>query len=139
MSRPIEFRVWMEKERRMMPWSEVWTVVCKMHPSMVGGQEGIEFPILLVALLARGNGGLVAEQWTGLNDRLGRPIYEGDLVSFTQRWCAHGPEPEDWIAQEVYYDAQSAAFLFGRQHEIGILDNVDVKTLEIVGNIHSTS
>ncbi len=79
----------------------------------------------------------LVEQWTGLKDRAGRDIYEGDLISFTQRGFTHGPEPEDWTAQEVYYDSEVAAFLFGRQYGIGILDNIDVKTLEVTGNIHS--
>jgi len=92
-------------------------------------------------------GNLVAEQYTGLHDSAGKPIYEGDVVNFTNRGITHGPEYEYIKNALVWWDDEDACWMFGRWYEVGLGgpygysipgDRIDTDSFEVVGNLHET-
>lgn len=80
---------------------------------------------------------LIPQQFTGLIDKNGVEVYEGDLINFSVNYtvCLGDKDIIDYKNQEVYYDEESACFLFGDE-EVSMLDRVIKETIEVVGNVN---
>lgn len=104
--RKIAFRVWDSNSGRMFvpTWEEIGGIV--------------EYPNL--------NSHFHLMQYTGLKDRNGKEIYEGDIIK------------HDGGVEEVkWYGARQVSDEYSRWIDIGYLfDASDIESIEVIGNVY---
>lgn len=122
--RDICFRAWDDSEKEMVP-----------HHKLVLDPD-FWFSGLLIGDAPEGD---ALMQFTGLQDKNGKDIYEGDIVEFTN--ILHAPTERVLIKAEIVFYEERAQFMpqeMTENHKGGkYIHNWDCcLDLEIIGNVH---
>ena len=114
--REVKFRAWDKIKNEMIPWS----IEFFSDYSAVTGY-GDEFP--------QGDGDIILMQYTGLKDKNGIEIYEGDILRVTY----DDPEDKDDIISVTYTETESEVYNY---EYVGWTFPVDGVELEVIGNMY---
>ena len=127
----LKFRAWHKYQPRYLP-VDVLDFVEEVIYVYELGDEGYHNDYLY------NFSSIIIEQFTGLKDKNGKEIYEGDIVIYDfARYTAKGPEP---IAGIVKYSTESAAYgivPLAYPDSIEWFGELAINApLEVIGNIH---
>ena len=121
--REIKFRVWEEREKEYDTWSYILD------------ENGNLFRNAYGALICCDKKDYIVERYTGLKDKNGKKIYEGDIVTFmVERFnnVTLGFESEDWHTAVVEWNQDDACYSFMvRDVPFSVRHEA-----EVIGNIH---
>ena len=126
MNRQIKFRAWNKDDNRTMFYSEN------------GNQQSQALMVFFSGCSGRN---VVIMQYTGLNDKNGKEIYEGDIVKFQNTdWNDYDNIKKDYIQKEftseVEWNKEYVCFEFDNDNIDFEGATVPFKKTEIIGNIY---
>ena len=120
--RELEFRAWWKDTKRFLDCDE-WYMTC----------SGAKY--LHYAVMPYKDDNFIIEQYTGLKDKNGQKIYEGDIVTFlVERFnnVTLGFESEDWHTAVVEWNQDDACYSF-MVRDVPFSVRYEA---EVIGNIH---
>jgi uncharacterized phage protein (TIGR01671 family) len=121
MSREIKFRVWGKIEKEYIRYPFVWL-------SLFDSPDGLKI---------EDNKDLVVEQYTGLKDKNGKEIYEGDII---QETILADDTTGGTYRYEVYWDEDTLCWSIKGISDIDYHLRDDLwetnASREVIGNIH---
>ena len=117
--REIKFRAWDKKQKKMIPV----TGIDFEFPQV--DEYGVLHPMVDVILI----------QFTGLHDKNGKEIYEGDIANITLGLIAKGGYTERGVME---FNKESAQFSFLCKDSLfeEPQERPDAFTIEVIGNIY---
>lgn len=135
--REIKFRVWDQKDKKYLLPEKQGFVILPTMPSFgvtlpyenCSNPGNIDEDCIDWADADLLMGRYELEQYTGLKDKNGKEIHEGDLVKYK----LYADSRLDYI-DEVFYSAISGAFMAGDEDNTRTLDCLI--NVEVIGNVH---
>jgi uncharacterized phage protein (TIGR01671 family) len=113
--REIKFRAWIPEEKQMYTWNPRF--FSDMSP-VTGFSD--EFP---------SDDSVILMQYTGLHDKNGKEIYEGDIVTLSIQGIPQIP-----LETIIWNNTQGGFALFFQ--EVDPYFRVDLDSIEVIGNIY---
>lgn len=118
--RELKFRIWGKTEKEYIRYPFAWL-------SIFDSPDGLEI---------EDNEDLVIEQYTGLKDKNGKEIYEGDIVEINGWWNAAGPAGYSENLCAVKWDEEITGFVPFNDYDCDCGVYHHAKDCEVIGNIH---
>ncbi|MDS1015161.1 YopX family protein [Lentilactobacillus buchneri] len=122
MSREIKFRIWRAPDEYSKTfWMESWDSLMNYSMSDIFQLD---------------NPDDVLEQYTGLKDKNGKDIYEGDILA----WHSNIYRKHDWVGLVLYRGAgfavQESDKSYSSPEWLDCACRKDANIIEVIGNIH---
>ena len=122
MSREIKFRIWRAPdEYTKVSWMESWDSLLNYSMSDIFQLD---------------NPDDVLEQFTGLKDRNGKDIYEGDILAWHSSIC----RKHNWVGVVLYrgagFSVQESDRSYSSPEWLECACRKDANIIEVIGNIH---
>ena len=135
--RPLQFRAWDKLQGKFLyPYPEAFNILGEVTCFDLIGEQLKEFTPEKTTLERLND--VIITQYTGLNDKNGKKIFEGDIVNVLNIEPSMDllDEEEKWEAGdvEVVFDEG----VFGFEHPVGghaPLFAFDIREMQVIGNI----
>lgn len=113
--REIKFRAWNEVEEKMLNWNKFLDTNMKN------------------TFIAPESTGLILMQYTGLKDKTGKEIYEGDIIKIK-----YGLDNLLFICEIIYLDGafRTKKFVYGSYYDCLYYWYANDYDIEVIGNIY---